>query len=124
MAFLVAFLRAALPDLPGQAVTGDLVGRDPGSTTVYLEHAGGHRAVRHRMDRAEIEYSIYAAQRESAAALAHRVRSILLDQLPGEAVDGALVLDAADIDAVRYLPDDTSREHCYGGEVAVSYIEE
>ncbi|MEU2513778.1 hypothetical protein [Streptomyces syringium] len=124
VAFLVPHLRHCLTDLPPGAVTGDLVGREPGDTTVYLAHSGGFRAIRHRMDRADVEYDVYAQDRESAAALAYQVRQALLEDLPGRSLAGVLVLDVRDIDTPRYLPDSTSREHCYGGEVAVSYIEE
>ncbi|MEV0445286.1 hypothetical protein AB0I84_07535 [Streptomyces spectabilis] len=124
IAILVPYLREGLPELPAHTVTGDLVGHEAGRTTVYLEHNGGYRSVRHRVDRADIEYSVYDPDRESAARLAYRVREVLLEQLPGASVNGVLVLDVADVDSPRYLPDSTSREHCYGGEVAVSYIEE
>lgn len=124
IAFLVPFLRSRFPELPPLAVTGDLVGRERGDLTVCLSHSGGYRAVRHRMDRADVEYEVYAQDREAATDLAYRVREALLEDLPGQAVSGVLVLDVADIDTPKYLPDSTSREHCYGGEVAVSYIEE
>ncbi|MFD5050436.1 hypothetical protein [Streptomyces tendae] len=123
IAFLVAYLRGRLK-LPPGAVTGDLVGRNPGDVTVYLEHSGGFRIVRRRADRADVEYSVFHPDREKAAGLAYEVRAVLLEELPGTDVDGVLVLDVADIDSPKYLPDSTSREHCYGGEVAVSYIEE
>ncbi|MGI5531526.1 hypothetical protein ACQEVX_30360 [Streptomyces syringium] len=124
IAFLVSYLRSRLPELAHGAVTGDLVGRQPGDTTVYLAHSGGYRAIRTRLDRADVEYEVYAADREAAAVLAYRVRELLLEDLPGRDVHGVLVLDVADIDSPTYLPDSISREHCYGGEVAVSYIEE
>ncbi|MFH8346784.1 hypothetical protein [Streptomyces sp. NPDC018045] len=121
--FLVPYLRGRFPLLK-TAVTGDLVGRTPGDTTVYLAHSGGFRAVRSRMDRADIEYEVYHPDRGKAASLAYEIREALLEDLPGLSVSGALVLDVADIDTPKYLPDSTSREHCYGGEVTVSYIEE
>ncbi|MFT2017716.1 hypothetical protein ACMA1D_18030 [Streptomyces sp. 796.1] len=123
LAFLISYLRSRLKFPPG-AVTGDLVGREPGDVTVYLEHSGGFRTVRHRADRAEVEYSVLHPDREKAASLAYEVRALLLEELPGTVVDGALVLDVVDIDSPKYLPDDVSREHCYGGEATVFYIEE
>ncbi|MES9589965.1 hypothetical protein ABWK57_14050 [Streptomyces sp. NPDC094045] len=123
VAFLVHHLRGRL-DLPPGAVTGDLVGRNPLDVTVYLAHSGGYRSVRSRMDRADIEYEVFHPDREKAASLAYEVREVLLEELPGKPVLDALVLDVVDIESPKYLPDSTSREHCYGGEVAMSYIEE
>ncbi|MFJ7205616.1 hypothetical protein ACIQWR_19025 [Streptomyces sp. NPDC098789] len=98
-------------------VTGDLVGREPGDTTIYLEHAGGHRVVRARMDRADITYQVYAKDRAEAAAVAYRVREQLLEDLPARVVGDALVLDVDEAISPRYFPDATSREHTYQGEV-------
>ncbi|AYG79995.1 hypothetical protein DWB77_02115 [Streptomyces hundungensis] len=117
VAVVFAFL-SARKDLAGH-VTGDLVGREPSETTIYLEHAGGHRVVRDRMDRADITYQVYAEDRSVAAELAYRVREALLEELPGRAVGEALVLDAAEAISPRYFPDTTSREHTYQGEVTV-----
>ncbi|ARZ66909.1 hypothetical protein SMD11_1248 [Streptomyces albireticuli] len=122
--FLVPYLRGCLAELPHGAVVGDMTGREPGDITVYLAHSGGYRAIRSRLDRADVEYEVYAPDREAAAGLAYRVRELLLEDLPGRDAAGVLVLDVADVDSPKYLPDSTSREHCYGGEVAVSYIEE
>ncbi|MFG2228029.1 hypothetical protein [Streptomyces sp. NPDC048644] len=122
IAFLVQHLRGRLK-LPPGAVTGDLVGRNPGDVTVYLEHSGGFRIVRNRADRADVEYSAIGPDREKAAGLAYEVREALLEELPGAELDGVLVLDVAEVDSPKYLPDSTSREHCYVAEVAVSYIE-
>ncbi|MFD7017208.1 hypothetical protein [Streptomyces sp. NPDC059928] len=103
----------------GDYVTGDLVGREPDETTIYLEHAGGYRAVRARMDRADITYQVYAVNRSVAAELAYTVREALLEELPGRAVGKALVLDVAEGISPRYVPDSTSREHTYQGEVTL-----
>ncbi|RLV10227.1 hypothetical protein CTZ27_03130 [Streptomyces griseocarneus] len=100
------------------------MGREPGEVTVYVEHNGGFRIVRHRADRADVEYLVLHPDREGAAGLAYRVRELLLEGLPGVDVGGALVLDVADVDTPKYLPDLISREHCYRGEVAITYIEE
>lgn len=122
VAFLVQYLRS-LNSFPSNAVTGDLVGREPGQTTVYLEHSGGFRMLRDRMDRSDIEYDVYHLDREKAAGLAYDLRARLLEDAPGTVVDGVLILDVAEISSPRYLPDSTSREHVYGGEVSVFYIE-
>ncbi|MFJ2187825.1 hypothetical protein ACIOJE_07635 [Kitasatospora sp. NPDC087861] len=114
---------SSLPDLPAGSVTGDMVGRQAGDTTIYLAQSGGHRMVRDRMDRADIEYDVYHQDRAEAARLAHVVRQHLLEQLPGREVAGALVLDVAEISIPRYYPDSTSREHMYGGEISIFYIE-
>ncbi|MFJ7901894.1 hypothetical protein ACIQ6V_15625 [Streptomyces sp. NPDC096198] len=100
-------------------VTGDLVGREPNETTIYLEHSGGFRAVRDRMDRADITYQVYAEDRSMAAELASVVREALLEELPGTSVGQALVLDVSEGISPRYFPDTTSREHTYQGEVTV-----
>ncbi|MFI1796359.1 hypothetical protein ACH427_03215 [Streptomyces sp. NPDC020379] len=100
------------------------MGREPGQVTVYLVHHGGRRVVRHRADRVAIEYLILHPDRERAAGLAYLVRELLLEGMPGRSVPGALVLDVADVDTPKYLPDLISREHCYRAEVAITYIEE
>ncbi|GGX08180.1 hypothetical protein [Streptomyces noursei] len=105
------------------SVTGDLVGREPGQTTVYIEHAGGFRVVRACMDRADIAYQVYAQDRQEAAELAYTVRELLLEVLPGQQVDDALVLDVTDGISPRYFPDSTSREHTYQGEVTLFITE-
>ncbi|MFE3579400.1 hypothetical protein [Streptomyces vinaceus] len=104
-------------------VTGDLVGREPGDTTIYLEHAGGFRSIRARMDRADITYQVYAKDRAEAAAVAYRVRECLLEDLPARVVGDALVLDVDEAISPRYFPDSTSREHTYQGEVALFLTE-
>ncbi|MFJ4093445.1 hypothetical protein ACIPYS_17845 [Kitasatospora sp. NPDC089913] len=113
---------SSLPSLPKGCVTGDLVGREAGETTVYLNESGGHRLVRNRMDRADVEYDVYAEDRAEAKRLALLVRQHLLEELPGQEAGGALVLDVAEIDRPRYYPDSVSREHMYGGEVSLFYI--
>ncbi|MCZ0974849.1 hypothetical protein O1L55_33410 [Streptomyces albulus] len=105
------------------AVTGDLVGREPGETAIYVEHAGGYRSIRDRMDRADIAYQVYSEHRYQAAELAYLVREYLLEGLPGCQVGSALVLDVADGISPQYTPDSTSREHSYLGEVAVFITE-
>ncbi|MCC2279520.1 hypothetical protein LKL35_29420 [Streptomyces sp. ET3-23] len=115
------YLRAK-PEL-AHAVTGDLVGREPGETAIYVEHAGGYRAVRDRMDRADITYQVYSEHRDEAAKLAYLVREQLLEDLPGRLVGDALVLDVSDGISPRYFPDSASREHSYLGEVSVFITE-
>ncbi|MFB8199394.1 hypothetical protein [Kitasatospora purpeofusca] len=105
-------------------MTGDLVGREAGQTTVYLAQSGGHRLVRDRMDRADIEVDVYHQERAEAARIAGLVRQHLLEQLPGLVAGGALVLDVAEISSPRYYPDEASREHMYGAEVAVFFVED
>ncbi|MER7986984.1 hypothetical protein ABTY53_15525 [Streptomyces noursei] len=105
------------------AVSGDLVGREPNQTAVYLEHAGGYRAVRDSMDRADVTFQVYSEHRDRAAELAHLVREYLLEDLPGRRVGGALVLDVADGISPRYAPDSTSREHSYLGEISLFITE-
>ncbi|MFF4815285.1 hypothetical protein ACFY2K_11915 [Kitasatospora sp. NPDC001309] len=114
---------SSLPDIPKGSVTGDMVGRQAGDTTIYLAQSGGHRMVRDRMDRADIEYDVYADSRAEASRLALVVRQHLLEHLPGREVAGALVLDVAEISSPRYYPDSTSREHMYGGEASLFYVE-
>ncbi|MFD8018924.1 hypothetical protein ACFV6G_00605 [Streptomyces lavendulae] len=115
---LVTYLRS-LPDIPAGAPKGDMTEHVAGDTTVYLEHSGGYRLVRDSADRADIEYSVYSVDRKQCIDLAMTVREKLLEALPGRAVTGALVLDVEDIASPSYYPDESSREHMYGGEVAV-----
>ncbi|MFF1908624.1 hypothetical protein [Kitasatospora sp. NPDC058218] len=115
---------SSLPDLPHGSVTGDLVGREVGETTIFLAKSGGHRLVRDRLDRADVEYDVYHQERAEAARIAGLVRQHLLEQLPGLVAGGALVLDVAEISSPRYYPDQASREHMYGGEVAIFLVED
>ncbi|MCY0962737.1 hypothetical protein [Streptomyces sp. H27-H5] len=115
---LVTYLRS-LPEMPAGSVRGDMTEHVAGDTTVYLEHSGGYRVVRDAEDRADIEYSVYSLDRKACIDLAMSVREKLLEELPGMAVAGALVLDVEDIAIPSYFPDDSSREHMYGGEIAV-----
>ncbi|MBD0739840.1 hypothetical protein [Streptomyces sp. CBMA29] len=113
----------SLPEIPAGAPTGDLVGRKVGDTTICLYNSGGFRIVRDRMDRVDIEYDVYHTDRAQAAGLALLTREFLLEDLPGKTIAGVDVLDVDDISIPRYLPDEDSREHVYGGEVAIFYVE-
>jgi hypothetical protein len=122
VALLVGFLRAGLPDLPAEAITGDLVSREAGEVTIYLTHSGGFRVVRDRMDRWDVEYDVYHPDRSAAVSLALECRDLLLRALPGLVVAGVEVLDVEEISTPIYLPDTTSREHVYGGEVTLFLV--
>ncbi|MFE0773912.1 hypothetical protein [Streptomyces sp. NPDC058861] len=120
--FLTNYLRSQ-PDIPDGSPTGDMASRSVGDTTIYLEHSGGYRVVRDRMDRFDIEYDVYHADRELAVKIALLTRERLLEDLPGLVVGPAEVLDVEEIASPRYYPDSTSREHMYGGEVSVFFVE-
>lgn len=113
----------SLPDFPAGSVTGDLVGWNPEGLTVYVQHSGGFRMVRDRMDRADIEYDVYHPDRGEAVRMAYRVRRYLLESLRASTVGNAEVLDVTEIQSPQYYPDPTSRSHMYGGEVSVFYVE-
>ncbi|MEU3351294.1 hypothetical protein [Streptomyces sp. NPDC037389] len=118
---VVEFLRA-VPGLSAQYVTGDHVGHQAGEPMIYLEHSGGFRIVRDRLDRADITVDIYHEDRKAAVDLAYRCREALLEELPGLVIGGAEVLDVGEISAPRYDPDAVSREHRYSAEVAVFFV--
>ncbi|MEU9404774.1 hypothetical protein AB0E08_03575 [Streptomyces sp. NPDC048281] len=118
--FLVTYLDS-VPEIPDGSVLGDLNNHVTGDTSVYLEHMGGFRVVRDRMDRIDVEYAAYSMDRKEAVDLAHLVREQFLEDLPNTAVGGALVLNVEEIDSPKYDPDDSSREHVYCGQVAVFY---
>ncbi|MEU6389964.1 hypothetical protein [Streptomyces sp. NPDC046939] len=120
--FLVTYL-GAQKDIPAGSVLGDLNNHVTGETAVYLEHMGGYRVVRDRMDRVDVEYAAYSMDRKEAVDLALLVREKLLEGLPNTSVGDALVLDVEEIDSPKYDPDDSSREHVYCGQVAVFYTE-
>ncbi|MGW9170153.1 hypothetical protein [Streptomyces decoyicus] len=120
---LVKAFLDSLDDIPEGSPTGDLAGREAGETAIYLEHSGGFRVVRDRMDRADIEYSVYHLDRGDCVDLATLCREHLLNTLPGLVIDGIEVLDVEDVSTPSYLPDQTSREHVYGGEVTLFYCE-
>lgn len=120
---LVRWLREQ-PGIPAEAPTGDLVGRETGDCTILLAESGGIRAVRDRMDRTDIEYDVYGLDRAKCKALALRCRGLLLESLPDtNAVAGTEILDVEEIARPQYFPDSTSREHVYGGEVAVFHVD-
>lgn len=117
---LVSFLRSQ-PEIPEGIVTGDLTEHVTGDPCIYLEHSGGYRVVRDAMDCAHIEYDVYHLDRKECVNLSFLVREKLLEELPGRVFAGALVLDVVGISMPVYYPDKSSREHMYGGEVAVFY---
>lgn len=117
---LVTFLRAH-PEIPQVHVTGDLTEHTAGQTCVYLEVSGGFRVVRDAEDCAHVEYDVYDLDRKTCYDLALLVREKLLEELPNREVGHGLVLDVVDVAQPTYYPDKSSREHMYGGEVAVYY---
>lgn len=115
---LVTYLRGR-SEIPTGTVRGDFTEHVAGMTTIYLEHSGGFRMLRDSMDRADIEYSVYSLDRKNAVDLAYKVRETLLESLPSTSIPGALILDVTEVASPSYFPDESSREHMYGGEVAV-----
>lgn len=118
---LVTFLRNH-PEIPSNAPLGDMTQHVTGETCIYLETSGGFRVTRDAEDCAHVEYSVYDLDRKACVDLALLVREKLLEELPGSVVAGAVVLDVEDIALPRYYPDDSSREHMYGGEVAMYFV--
>jgi hypothetical protein len=118
---VIEFLRQC-PDVPADAVTGTLVGRNVGETTVYIIQAGGYRHQRDRMDCADILYDVYGQSAAEAGTLAYLVREYLLEHLPGTALKGALVLDVQDISSPHWHPDKESLEPAYTGEVRLFLV--
>ncbi|MCC3773674.1 hypothetical protein [Streptomyces sp. UNOB3_S3] len=118
---VIAYLWS-VPGLPAQYITGDHVGHQAGEPMIYVEHSGGFRMIRDRLDRADITFDVYHDDRKHAVDLAYRCREALLEELPGLVVGGAEVLEVEEISSPRYDPDVTSREHCYRGEVAVFFV--
>ncbi|MFE5092083.1 hypothetical protein ACFRCI_17260 [Streptomyces sp. NPDC056638] len=118
--FLVTYLKGCA-GIPEQAPKGDLTLHTVGDTSIYLEPSGGFRIVRDSMDRVDIEYNVYHLDRKACIDLALLVREYLLEHLPATAVGNVLVLDTDDIQFPTYYPDKSSREHMYGGEIAVFF---
>lgn len=118
--FLVTYLES-LTEIPEGSVLGDLNNHVVGQTAVYLEHMGGFRVVRDRMDRVDVEYAAYSMDRKEAVDFALLVREKFLEDLPDTAVGGAHVLDVTEIESPKYDPDESTREHVYCGQVAVFY---
>ncbi|MGJ3559630.1 hypothetical protein ACR6C2_16795 [Streptomyces sp. INA 01156] len=100
-------------------VTGSLIGRNVGETTIYVIQSGGYRVRRDRLDRFDILYDVYAQTPAEAGALAYVVREYLLEQLPGTALKGGLVLNVWEVSAPAWHPDKESLEPAYTGEVAL-----
>lgn len=115
---VVNFLRSC-PDIPEGSVTGSLVGRNVGETTVYVIQSGGYRIKRDRLDRFDILYDVYGKSPAEAGTLAYAVREYLLERLPGTALKGALVLNVREITAPHWHPDKESLEPAYTGEVCL-----
>ncbi|MFE7313809.1 hypothetical protein ACFU7T_11980 [Streptomyces sp. NPDC057555] len=109
----------SLPAMRGVMVSGTRVDRSKGQPTIVLEHAGGYRIVRDRADRAELVIHAYHQSMTLAAGMAYDLRSALLEDLPGQAVDGALVLDVAEIHSPHFLPDSMTGEYRYVHSIAV-----
>jgi hypothetical protein len=118
---LVSYLRS-IPKIPSGAVTGTLVGRNVGETTIYLMQSGGYRTKRDRVDRLYVLYDVYAESPAEAGALAYTVREYLLEQLPGESINGVLVLDVREEAAPSWHPDMQSLEPAYSGEVCLYLV--
>jgi hypothetical protein len=118
---VVSYLKSC-PEIPEDAVTATLVGREVGETTVYLMQTGGMRLVRDRMDRADILFDVYGQSPEEAGTLAHIVREYLLEQLPGQSLKAALVLDVHEMSAPHWNPDQMSLEPAYTGEVSLFLV--
>lgn len=118
---VIEYLRS-VPDLPAQYITGDHVGHQAGDPMVYVEHTGGFRMVRDRLDRADITVDVYHEDRKRAIDIAYLCREALLEELPGRVVGGAEVLDVGEISSPRYDPDAISREHVYRGEWAIFFV--
>ncbi|MEV3860714.1 hypothetical protein AB0J38_41195 [Streptomyces sp. NPDC050095] len=119
---VIEFLRSS-PGITTETVTGTLVGRSVGEPTVYVIQSGGLRMVRHRLDRFDVLYDVYGTSTAEAAALAYTVRTLLLEQLPGTTLQGALVLDVAEVSAPAWHPDAVSQEPAYTGEVSLFLVE-
>ncbi|MFF3416823.1 hypothetical protein ACFYW9_19300 [Streptomyces sp. NPDC002698] len=115
---LIEFLQSST-DIPEDAVTGTMVGRNVGETSVLLIQSGGFRMKRGRMDRMDVLYDVYGRGPAEAGALAYVVRELLLEHLPGLRLKGALVLDVAEISAPHWHPDQESLEPAYTGEVSL-----
>ncbi|MFG3176587.1 hypothetical protein ACGFZC_16185 [[Kitasatospora] papulosa] len=118
---LVSYLRS-IPEIPSGAVTGTLVGRNVGETTIYLMQSGGYRSKRDRVDRMFVVYDVYGDSPAEASALAYTVREYLLEQLPGQSLNGVLVLDVRESDAPSWHPDKESLEPAYTGEVSLYLV--
>ncbi|MFF9653079.1 hypothetical protein [Streptomyces sp. NPDC014622] len=118
---LVSYLRS-IPEIPTGAVTGTLVGRNVGETTINLMQSGGYRSRRDRVDRMYVVYDVYAESPAEAGDLAYMVREYLLEQLPGQSLDGVMVLDVREVDAPNWHPDMQSLEPAYSGEVSVYLV--
>ncbi|WP_328377041.1 hypothetical protein OHB13_11855 [Streptomyces sp. NBC_00440] len=93
-----------------------------GETTIYLMQSGGYRIKRDRADRMYVVYDVYGESPAEAGELAYTVREVLLEQLPGQSLNGALVLDVHEEDAPSWHPDMQSLEPAYSGEVSVYLV--
>ncbi|MFD0407294.1 hypothetical protein [Kitasatospora sp. NPDC127116] len=116
------YLRS-LDEFKGVFISGDMVGRSSGTPAVIVEHDGGHRDVRDRMDRAGFSISTYAGSKPQCSALAYAVREYLLEQMPSMVLDNVQVLDVVDGNSPRSFPDPESREARYLGTVEILFVE-
>ncbi|WP_188303475.1 hypothetical protein [Streptomyces sp. CBMA123] len=116
------YLRS-LEEFKGVFISGDMVGRSPGTSAVIVEHDGGHRDVRDRMDRAGFSINTYAASKPRCSKLAYAVREYLLEHMPSMVLDTVQVLDVAETNSPRSFPDPESREARFLGTVEIYFVE-
>ncbi|MEU7189117.1 hypothetical protein [Streptomyces sp. NPDC045369] len=103
----------------GVMVSGTRVDRSKGQPTIVIDHAGGYRVVRDRADRADMTLHVYHQSMTAAAGMAYELREALLEDLPGRVVNGALVLDVAEVHGPLFLPDSMTGEDRYVESIAV-----
>ncbi|GAA2916975.1 hypothetical protein GCM10020221_11290 [Streptomyces thioluteus] len=104
-------------------VSGSMVGRAKGQRSVIVEASGGYREMRERLDRAEVTLHIYGPAQMATSDLAHVVRELLLEGLPGQRAGGALVLDVAEVHMPFPLADESSGEFRYVHALSLYLIE-
>ncbi|WP_274911800.1 hypothetical protein [Streptomyces sp. WZ-12] len=106
---LVRYLRS-LEELKHVFIGGDMVGRKIGQPAIIVDHAGGERVVRHRMDRFDFTLNFFGKSKSEAAGLAYVAREYLLERFPDQVVSNYYVADVREVDSPVTLPDYGSDE--------------
>lgn len=110
---VISWLRLQ-PELSGVAIGVDLVGHTTGDSAIVVDISPlSRRVVRDKMDRWELTFSYYGADKRTVAQLSGKAREILLERLPATRINGVTVTDVQENHAPYDFSDSTSNEQRY-----------
>jgi hypothetical protein len=110
---IISWLRQQ-PELTAIAIGADLVGHTQGESAIVIEISPlSRRMVRDKMDRWELTFNYYGADKRTVAQLSGKAREILLERLPALHINGVTVTDVEESHAPYDFSDPTSNEQRY-----------